>query len=42
MKCRKQFGQNISEVSSVQPGQTNGRTTNVFIDRSVHFRLSCV
>jgi len=31
-KCRKQFGQKISEMSSVQPAQTNERTANVVID----------
>jgi len=30
--CRKQFGQKISEVSSVQPAQTNERTVNVVVD----------
>jgi len=30
--CRKQFGQKISEVSSVQPAQTNERTANVVVD----------
>jgi len=33
-KCRKQFGQKISEVSSVQPAQTNERATNVVADCS--------
>jgi len=31
-KCRKQFGQKISEMHSVQPAQTNERTANVVID----------
>jgi len=37
-KCRKQFGQKISEVSSVQPVKTNEKTANVFVDSSNPFQ----
>jgi len=40
-RSSEQFGQKISDMSSVHPAQTNKRTSNVLVVQ-VHFRLSCV
>jgi len=37
-RSRKQFGQKISEVSSVQQAQTNERAANVVVDSSSPFQ----
>jgi len=40
---KNQFRKKISDMSSVQPAQTNERSANVFVDKvQVQFRPSCM